>query len=310
MLRQALGEQWWWQSQGYPSTEGKAAPKALPVLRGIGEGRDDVLLDEEEHGEEKSQSHGTHHRPNGQGLHRGQHKQAVRGVVVEFGHCKEEGNDVRRHLLVQPFYSQHKVLWSKQENRRDAPACGSLEAMEDGSIWLVWFIFYLLPLRTWLPSWWDRLLLVLARHYRYWSNTKERNLFWCKVFLDEEALFLTSTVMLSSSTHKKLPHLQTSCARHFSIKSKSKLCCHWKQSMARDKSHMATHHFAIQLDGMAITIKKKKKSHFLFVSIHFLTSPAHVTAGQCNSCPHYHFLIWKSWSIWPMNGVSFLDFLV
>lgn len=31
-------------------------------------------------------------------------------------------------------------------------ACGSLEAVEDGSIWLVWFIFFLHPLRTWLPS--------------------------------------------------------------------------------------------------------------------------------------------------------------
>lgn len=134
----------------------------------------------------------------------------------------------------------------------------------------------------------------------------------CKVFLDEETLFLTSTITLSSSTqrHLKTSSCPTNCARHSSIKSKSKLCCHWKQSMARDKSHMATHHFAIQLDGMAIPIKKKKKSHFLFVSIHFLTSPAHVTAGQCNSCPHDHFLIWKSWSIWPMNGVSFLDFLV
>lgn len=53
-----------------------------------------------------------------------------------------------------------------------------------------------------------------------------------------------------------------------------------------------------------------QKSNFLFVSIHFLTSPIHVTTGQCNSCPHYHFLIWKSWSLWPMNGVSFLDFLM
>lgn len=138
----------------HPSTEGKAAPEALPVLWSVGEGRDDVLLDEEEHGEEKSQSHGAHHRPNGQGLHRGQHKQAVRGVVVKFGHCKEEEKDVRRHLLIQPsmFYPHHKVLGSKQESRRDALACGSLEAMEDGSIWLVWFIFFLHPLTTWLPS--------------------------------------------------------------------------------------------------------------------------------------------------------------
>lgn len=140
--------------QGHPSTEGKEAPKALPVLGGVGEGRDDVLLDEEEHGEEKSQPHGAHHRPNGQGLHRGQHKQAVRGVVVEFGHCKEEGKDVRRHLLVYPstFYPHHQALGSKQESRNDALACGSLEAMEDGSIWLVWFIFFLHPLRIWLPS--------------------------------------------------------------------------------------------------------------------------------------------------------------
>lgn len=136
MLRQALGKQW---------EEGRAAPKVLPVLWGVGEGCHDVLLDEEEHGEQKSQSHGTHHWPNGQGLHRGQHKQAVRGVVVEFGHCKEERKDVRRHLLVQPstFYPHHEVLGSKQESRHDALACGSLEAMEDdGSIWLVWFIFF------------------------------------------------------------------------------------------------------------------------------------------------------------------------
>lgn len=127
MLRQALGKQWWRQTQAHPSTGGKAAPKALPVLRGVGEGRDNVLLDEEEHGEEKSQSHGTHHRPNGQGLHGGQHKQAVRGVVVKFGHCKEEGKDVRRHLLVQPsrFYPHHELLGSKQEIRHDALACGA-----------------------------------------------------------------------------------------------------------------------------------------------------------------------------------------
>lgn len=180
MLRQALGEEWWSQTQGHPCTEGKAARKALPVLWGVGEGGDDVLLDEEEHGEEKAQPHGTHHRPNGQGLHRGQHKQAVRGVVVKFGHCKEDESHVRTHLLVQPstFYPHHELLGSKQESRSDALACGSLEAMDDGSIWLVWFIFFPLhPLRTWLPSWWTRSRLVLVRHYRYLSKTKEGNLF-------------------------------------------------------------------------------------------------------------------------------------
>lgn len=106
----------------------------------------------------------------------------------------------------------------------------------------------------------------------------------CKVFSDEEALFLTSTIMLSSSTHRgnlKTSSSPTSCARHFSIKSKSKLCCHWKQSMARDKSHMATHHSAIQLDGMAITVKKKAIS-FLFP---YISSHHPLTSLQDNAIP-------------------------
>lgn len=139
-----------------PQRAKKAAPEVLPVLWGVGEGRDDVLLDEEEHGEEKSQPHGTHHRPNGQGLHRGQHKQAVRGVVVKFGHCKEKGKDVRRHLLTKPwmFYPHHEVLGSKQERRCDALACGSLGAMEDGSIWL--FGLFFSSIHLWLGCHPDR----------------------------------------------------------------------------------------------------------------------------------------------------------
>lgn len=61
-------------------------------------------------------------------------------------------------MLGGTFLSNHQcftritVLGIKQESRRDALACGSLEAMEDGSIWLVWFIFFFHPLRIWLPS--------------------------------------------------------------------------------------------------------------------------------------------------------------
>ena len=106
-------------------------------------------------------------------------------------------------------------------------------------------------------------------------------------FLGYKFLLLTSCrfLLLRSSTdrgilHKTSPRA-TNCAPAF---------CQGKKSISTCKLHMAKHHFVTQQNGMVIT----EKSHFLCVSIHFLTSPTHVTTGQCNSCPHYHFLMWKS----------------
>lgn len=101
IFRQVLDKHCWEEAWGCPSIK-KVPPKVLPVLRGVCEGRHDVLLYKEEHWQEEPQPHGAHHWPDGEGLDWGQHEQALRWVVVKFGHWKEERNDVRRHLLVQP----------------------------------------------------------------------------------------------------------------------------------------------------------------------------------------------------------------
>lgn len=161
----------------------RGVPKVLPVLWGVCEWRHDVLLYEEEHWQEEPQTHGAHHWPDGEGLDRGQHEQALRWVVVKFGHWKEKGNNVRRHLLVQSstwtqvmFHPHRELLGTEAANQARCSGMWEPEG-HTRQARLAVLIFFLHPLRTWLPSWFDRLLLVLVRHYMYLSKTKEGNLF-------------------------------------------------------------------------------------------------------------------------------------
>lgn len=173
--------------------KGRGTLKALPVLRGICERCHDVLLYEEEHWEEEPQPHGTHHRPNGEGLDWGQHKQALGWVVVKFRHWKEEGSDVRMHFLDEPstrtqiislFFFFLKPTLQGTNTKKWLWQSGTWEP-EDHTIKTgpsSYFRFSSL-LKDWPPSWLDSLWLVLGRHY-VWNKNGRLIFQRCKAFLD------------------------------------------------------------------------------------------------------------------------------